>query len=218
MKEIDETYFYNNPDPMKKNALEDVLLEDERILLKLKPNKKAFMWESFFAKGLPMVLLWAGFDGLFLYLIFSGTLPIEEAMPFFIPMIIIFFALHLLPVWLFIAGAIKRVAGYKNIEYAFTNKRILIRTGLVGIDFKSIYYSEITGVNVRVGILDRLFRVGDIYITAKDQRAVIDDINNPYFYMSKIQEISHDIKTDIEFPNAYRPSENPGYHTNYKDK
>lgn len=216
MADIDEYYFYKNKDPLKKNTIEDILVDDERILLRLKPNHKVFVLESLF-KGLPFALIWAAFDAFFIIMMINSGFFTEEA-GIAIPLVILFFAVHLLPVWLFIANMIKRVSGFKNIEYVFTNKRIIVRSGLIGIDFKSLYYSNITGVNVKVGIFDRIFKVGDVYITAINQSAVLEDIEDPYFYMSKIQEIAHDIKTDIEFPNAFRPNENPGYHTDYKKK
>ena len=31
-----------------------------------------------------------------------------------------------------------------------------------------------------------------------------------------IQKIILDMQTDMEFPNAYRPETNPGYHTDYR--
>ena len=34
----------------------------------------------------------------------------------------------------------------------------------------------------------------------------------------KIQKIVMDIQTDTEYPNALRPSDNPGYNTSYKSE
>ena len=104
------------------------------------------------------------------------------------------------------------------MQYVFTEKRVIIRSGLVGIDFKSIYYSDISGVNVKVGFLDRLLKVGDIYIRANNQSAVLNDIQNPYFILSRLQKITLDIKTDIYYPNNLRPEENDGYNTKYTGK
>ena len=42
------------------------------------------------------------------------------------------------------------------------------------------------------------------------------DIENPQEIYSRLQKIVLDIQTDIEFPNALRPDENPGYNTKYK--
>lgn len=198
---------------MKQNAVEDILEKDEKILQRLKPNAKVIRLEAIF-KGMPLALLWFSIDAIFIVTMFA-TGAVEEA-PWMIAFMIGFFALHLLPVWLYIANLIKKLAGYKNIEYVFTDKRIIIRSGLVGIDFKSIYYTSLESVNLKVGLFDRLFKVGDIYLKANTQTAVLEDIENPYVYLSKLQKIALDIKSDIYYPNDLRPSENHGYQTEYK--
>lgn len=198
---------------MKQNAVEDILEKDEKILQRLKPNAKVIRLEAIF-KGMPLALLWFSIDAIFIVTMFT-TGAVEEA-PWMIAFMVGFFALHLLPVWLYIANLIKKLAGYKNIEYVFTDKRIIIRSGLVGIDFKSIYYTSLESVNLKVGLFDRLFKVGDIYLKANTQTAVLEDIENPYVYLSKLQKIALDIKSDIYYPNDLRPSENHGYQTEYK--
>ena len=60
-----------------------------------------------------------------------------------------------------------------------------------------------------------MLKVGDIYINSKNKAQILYDIEDPYFITQKLQEIVVDIKTDIEFPNEFRPSENPGYGTRY---
>ena len=135
-----------------------------------------------------------------------------------IPFTIVFFALHLVPVWLYIASIIRRVGGYKNLQYHLTNKRIIIRNGLIGIDFKIFYYSDISSLSVKVGLWDRMFKVGDLYIQSANQSAVLEDISKPYFYLSKIQKIVQDIKTDMSYPNDLRPETNQGYNTKYQPK
>ena len=139
---------------MKQNAVEDILEKDEKILQRLKPNAKVIRLEAIF-KGMPLALLWFSIDAIFIVTMFT-TGAVEEA-PWMIAFMVGFFALHLLPVWLYIANLIKKLAGYKNIEYVFTDKRIIIRSGLVGIDFKSIYYTSLESVNLKVGLFDRLF-------------------------------------------------------------
>lgn len=198
---------------MKQNAVEDILEKDEKILQRLKPNARVIRLEAIF-KGMPLALLWFSIDAVFIVTMFT-TGAVEEA-PWMIAFMVGFFALHLLPVWLYIANLIKKLAGYKNIEYVFTDKRIIIRSGLVGIDFKSIYYTSLESVNLKVGLFDRLFKVGDIYLKANTQTAVLEDIENPYVYLSKLQKIALDIKSDIYYPNDLRPSENHGYQTEYK--
>lgn len=210
MAEINKEFF-NVEENFKQNKMEDILTEDEEILVRLNPNKKVYILEAIF-KGLPLALIWGGLDAFVIVMMVSNGIFDN---PYMIWFIIPFFALHLVPVWLYIAGIVKRVASYKNIEYALTNKRVIIRSGIIGIDFKTLYYSEIQSVNVKVGLFDRLFKVGDIYITSVYQSAVLDDVSAPYAYATKIQEVVMDIKTDIEFPNDLRPETNHGYRTKY---
>ena len=213
MANIDEEYFKVEED-IKNNKVEDILAPGESILVRLKPDKKTYVLESIF-KGLPLALVWGGFDAFFIYMIISQNVAKEIGM-WFIPFMIFFFGIHLIPVWLFIYRLIKKLAGYKNLEYVFTDKRIIIRSGLIGVDFKYIYYEEIQSVIVKVGIFDRLFKVGDLYIQTASQTGIVEDIKAPYQYSSKIQKIAQDIKTDINYPNDLRPEENHGYNTKLK--
>ncbi|MCR5348626.1 MAG: PH domain-containing protein [Bacilli bacterium] len=216
MARIDSDFFkIDDNAAIKVNAVEDVLTEDEEVLLRLTPDRRDYILESIF-KGLPFVLLWVAFD------VFAITMMVNSGafahMGAIIFLIIGFFALHLLPVWLYVAGIVRRIGGYKNVEYVFTDRRLIIRSGLVGIDFKFFYYSDITSVDVKVGLWDRMFKVGDIYVKSTTQAAVLEDVHNPYQYGAKIQELIQDIKTDISYPNALRPDENPGYGTKYNKK
>ena len=211
MVNIDKNYF-DIDDSIKQNKTEDILSDDEEILVSLKPNRKVYVLEALF-KGLPLVLLWAGIDAFAIYMIISsGAFSENDGMIWFF---IVFFGFHLIPVWLYFVHIVKVCAGYKNLEYAFTNKRIIVRSGVIGVDFRFIYYSEISSVNVKVGIIDRLFKVGDIQISGIKTNVVIDDIKTPYKYADKIQDITRDLKADISYPNDLRPKENHGYNTKY---
>ena len=209
---IDENYF-KTENPMKQNFIEDILSDGEKVLQRLKPNKKVLLLESIF-KGLPFVLLWVAFDVFFIVMMLKTNAFKEQ--PGLVVFVIFFFALHLLPLWLYIANIVKNVVGAKNIEYVFTTKRIIIRSGVIGIDFKNIYYTDVEGINCKVGIFDRMFKVGDLYIKAFNQSAVLMNITTPYFFLEKLQKITLDIKTDIQYPNDLRPKENHGYNTEYK--
>lgn len=47
---------------------------------------------------------------------------------------------------------------YRNVFYCYTNKRIIIKSGIIGVDYHSLYLKSITAINVHVGILDKLIR------------------------------------------------------------
>lgn len=211
---VDKDYFDINKNNEPINA-KDLLLDNESILLTLTPYKTDYFLESFFS-GLLFVLLWAGFDTFFI--IMMARSGFFETVPWSIAVVVIFFILHLIPVWNYFANIAKRLIQYKKIEYTFTDQRIIIRSGVVSVDFKTFFYSEINEVQIKVGLLDRLFKVGDIHITANTKSAVIEDIKNPYEYGNRIQKLIKDIKADISYPNDLRPEENHGYNTKYKAK
>ena len=165
---------------------------------------------------LPFALLWACFDGFVIYGLVT-TDALVGVKPVYIAMIVGFFVVHLAPVWIWLANVLSSYAQCKNQAYAFTTSRIIIRTGII-VDIKTILYADVVSVDIRVGLVDRLFKVGDIYITAKNGKAVLWDIENPYKVFNMLQKVVNDIKTDIYYPNELRPKENSGYNTKYKIK
>ncbi len=211
MSKYDE-YYFNRDNNKGYDKIEDILSEDEQILWRGKPKKRAFFWNSCI-KMMPIALIWLIVDSFIIVGIFHT--PFEEiglGIIFFIA----FFALHLMPVWIWIGQMITAGKRHKNLEYAFTEKRIIIKSGVIALDFKNIYYVDIDSVNVKVGFLDKIFKVGDIYISSHTKSSVLEDLEDPYFLTQKLQEIVNDIKTDVLYPNSLRPENNPGYNTKYK--
>ena len=210
--QIDERYFMDNA--LQKNNIDDVLNTDEKVLWRGAPNPKSYVLAAM-VKMMPIALIWLIFDGTFIFFLAtgmsSGDIPLG-ILAFIIP----FFLLHLTPVWIWIGKTIKAAREVKNLEYAITDKRIIIRSGMIGIDFKFINYTEIDSVNVKVGLIDKIFRVGDIYINSSVNSGVLWDVEDPYKIGNALQKVTLDIKSDIHYPNAKRPDSNPGYKTEYK--
>ncbi len=191
--------------------IKDMLDEGEQILWQGKPNRKSYVL-SHFLKLLPLAIIWLAFDATFITVIATQVGELGGFVWFFV----VFFAFHLMPVWMWIWNFVRSLIEIKNMEYAITDKKIIIKSGVIAIDFKIILYSEMTGVNLRRSILDKIFKVGDIYINTTSQNGVICDIDQPYQVYRLLQKTSNDIKSDIYYPNAYRPEENNGYNTRYK--
>lgn len=213
MKKIDEKYFINPKGDVNKTRIEDSLEEDEKILWQGKPLRKSFLLNSFI-KLLPFAIIWLGVDVFFIVMLCSFTSEIPTPLIIFL---CFFFLIHLLPVWIWIYNVISASKRQKIEEYAFTNKRILVKQGFIGSTIISVFYSSIDSVNLKVGVIEKICHVGDIYIVSKNQKIVLEDINDPLFITQKLQAIANDIKTDIYFPNSLRPKENEGYKTEYKD-
>ena len=211
MAKLDENYFKIDPSGRDLKNIEDVIGSDEQILWSGKPKKRAFLINAF-TKMLPIALIWLLFDGAFIGLMIGTMDEIPAPVKIFMA---VFFLFHLAPVWIWLSHVLTANRQHENLEYAFTQKRIIIKSGIIGIDFKNIYYSEIDSVNLRVGLVDRIEKVGDIYIKSIGGANVLYDLENPYSLTEKLQKIVVDIKTDIQFPNNLRPAENDGYNTKY---
>lgn len=72
--------------------------------------------------------------------------------------------------WLFLIFAVgqgtyrimSRLLSYSKAAYAFSNRRILMRSGFFGVDFKTVDYPQILEMEVKVTALDRLYHAGTI--------------------------------------------------------
>lgn len=192
----------------------------------VKDNDETIYWTGqpkfvpFLAKGIPFLiigLLWGAFDLFFL----MNMMSIGGGQPF----IWIFMLLHLFPFYGSILNMFRLALVHQNTFYAITSKRLMLRTGFFGIDFKAVDYDKIQNLEVNVGPLEKLFNVGTIraftgeYAQTKNgTRPLFNEfiaIDEPYEVFKKIKQVSLDIKTDWNYPNQLRPEGNPGYNSKY---
>lgn len=207
----------NNVNNQKIN---DILISGENIIWQGKPKKSAFIINKVLTM-LPIAIIWLMLDLIFII----NFLRTETKMLWFI---IPFFALHLMPVWLWLSNVLTANKRWKNTEYAVTDKRLIIISGFIGMDYQSVYYKDITDVKLKITAIDKILNVGDIYFINKTSIPVDNknvaapiaflDIEEAYKIYSKIQKVVLDIQTDIEYPNNLRPGENDGYNTKYNSK
>jgi hypothetical protein len=195
-----------------------VLDEDEKILWVSNPTLIPFI-----LSGVPFLifgLLWGAFDyfGFIQHMLKGDMKGSKEMAGFAIP----FFALHLLPLWLGVGNMIRLCLVYGNTCYAFSNKRVLLRTGFWGIDFKGIDFDRLEQIEVTVNPIENMLGVGTVKMfsggmTSKGAPTFnfFIGIENPYEVYKQLKTVSLDVKTDWNYPNALRPPENRGYHTGY---
>ena len=196
---------------------ESPLVEGESLIWSAKPKKNAFIINKILGM-MPIALIWLAIDlGIIIGATSAEDFPKEMAF-FFIP----FFALHLMPVWIWLGNVLTASKKWKNTKYYVTDKRIIIQNGFIGESLQTVYYKDIKNVNMHVGIIDKLLGVADINFelggtsnTATTNASFLDIENYMEIY-PRLQKIVLDIQTDMEYPNAYRPDENPGYKTKYK--
>lgn len=167
------------------------LKEGEELLWQGKPQKASFVLSKS-VQLLPIAIIWLAFDGFALSMIFSNTKGIPTGMLIFL---CIFFAFHLLPVWMWIYSILTANKNYKMTEYVFTDKRIIAREK--GI-LQSYYYKDLRRASVKVGLIDKMFKVGDITVSGRRSITLLD-IDNPYAIGSKLQEFidAHESEREI---------------------
>lgn len=133
-----------------------ILSDDEEIKESFKPNKKRFVLVNIIASLIFFILI---FGGIFTIGIL-GLLDIikftneagerDTAGPI---MFLVFSAPFFLISLLSILGYAVR---YRRTIYVVTNNRLIIRSGFIGVDYKSIELKYVGLVNVRVDFLDKI--------------------------------------------------------------
>ena len=195
-------------------AIRPVLSSGEQILWNGKPNKKAFV-ASHSLTMMPIAIIWLCLDLTFIL----KTIRADGLELFTLG----FFALHLMPVWIWLGSMITAPKRWRNTNYYVTNRRIIIQGGFWAVNEKSLFFKDIRSVQNRVGIFDKLFGTGSILFNSEmlsnNNKATppsFQYLENAQQIYTRVQRTVLDMQTDMEFPNAYRPEENPGYNTDYK--
>ena len=195
--------------------LDKVLDENERVFWEGNPK----FW-PFFLSGFAGILF-----GL-VFLILGGIVLIQSIRSG--DFLFVLFPHFWVGVFFVFGIPIYQILVYKHMYYAITNKRVLLQKGLIGRDFEMVDFDQITNAEVNVGVLDKLFGggSGSILISAAGtftygrhgavgKPYTLSNIPNPYDVFKFFKKVSHAVKTDIEYPNKYRPKVNHGYQTGY---
>ena len=201
-----------------KNDLQNLIGPKETVLYEGKPDKKCFIAESIFNKLLPVAIIWIIFDFGFIKTAFSAN-GFGEMSFFIIP----FFAFHLMPVWIYLAGVIFSFRRYKNTYYIVTDNAIYVSGGIFSKTFKTKPFAEMSHIDLHRGIFDQLFGVGDVIATSNqfsDKTGAasieISSIANYTEVFNLVKKLQTDIFSDTMYPNDMRPPENHGYNTKYR--
>lgn len=111
--------------------------------------------------------------------------PYYFAIPFFWPHLIIMLVGTLFTLPFFYAN------GYKNLYYAYTNKRLIVRSGMIGVDYQSLEYKDLTSTATTVNFLDKWCKTGSLEFispSTHDKPIKFNFIHNPYEVMKEIKE------------------------------
>ena len=143
------------------NELEDIkkiLDDDEEIKESFKPNKKRFTIINIIVSTIFILLVGGAFFlvGLFGVIGIIAFTSESGEKELFAP--IIFMIVGSIPLLIMIINIIGQFVRYKNTLYVITNKRFIIRSGFIGVDYRSINIENVLFVNVRVDFLDKLVK------------------------------------------------------------
>jgi len=106
-----------------------------------------------------------------------------------------------------IISIIKFFSKYVQL-YTITNKRLILKSGLIWTDFNSIYFTEIKSINVNVWLIDKIFWTWTINIdTGKTETIVsgtnehrstkIQTVYDKFLYINNPYEIYKQIQTTL---------------------
>ncbi len=193
----------------------EILDKDEEIRWSSQPNFTTWM-----LSGIVLVLILGSFGGFVgLFLIIAGMAAPSDGMILAIPGLVAFVVVCCVCIWFMFW----LYFSHGNTAYAFTNKRVLMRSGVFGTDFQIIDYDKIRDMQVNVGPIEKMCHVGSILFNTGEIRPNghpilkrFSGIENPYDVFRQLKEVSLNVKADISYPNAKRPETNPGYRTQYE--
>ena len=116
------------------------------------------------------------------------------AIPIFWPHLILFLVFTFFTLPFFLAK------GYNNTYYAYTNKRLIVRSGIFGVDYRSLEYKDITSTTVNVGFLDKKTKTGSLGFVSPSVHSgrpmFFSYVENPYETMREIKEYMESLKAE----------------------
>ena len=126
---------------------EKILDDDEKIIKVFKPNKAKYFISTLLVWGLLFAIF--AIMGIFMVLFPEEGVEVKKIY-------------LLIPIGLWVGGILVIFLfawlHYKNLYYAYSNKRVIIRSGIFGVDFKSLDMSMVGAVNVYVSLIDKILR------------------------------------------------------------
>lgn len=200
------------------NIFEPILDDNEKVIKVFKPNKFMMYFKDMFATGISF---------LFMYLVVVGCLiaatledtaafpPLWKTLLISLAVFVVITGIVILLEWLFLH------LYYKNVYYGYTNKRIVIRKGIFGVDYKALDIKMIGASDVNVSLLDKVMKrntgtiqygsmASPINGTTPVGNFVIANIEDPYNVYKEIKSyISHSTEDTTAPVAAKAPAKKP---------
>lgn len=107
-------------------------------------------------------------------------------------------ALIAVAAFIFIAFAVRPLLYWITTQYVFTNRRIILRSGLVSKTGRDMPLSKVNNVSFHVSVAGRVLNYGTLQIdSANDEALIINDVPN-------VERIQREVNRLHEEDDAYR--------------
>lgn len=177
-----------------KHAASEYVAKDEKVLIELDAVGKKSVKKAVFGGIFPFVVIWLTFDfGILGGMAIGGVFAKNPLML----LILLFFAVHLLPVWIWIAGIVKAVRGYTDTSYTVTDKRLYLSEGgtLTYCKLEDIARVEANGAE-------------SVNVTMTDECTLtLKDLKFPKEFASRLERLVDIKRTEAESKETEKTSE-----------
>lgn len=204
--------------------MRELVKPNEQVLWEGKPKKSTTILEGIFNPMLFFALIWGAFDMGFMGVAMTADGFEDGILMFLVP----FMLIHMMPVWIYIAGVFGVFFRWKNTHFMVTTQALYISGGLFAFNYEMKPWVDIGHITIHQGIFDRMTGVGDVNFVCNhthmtrtegghNQGHGMKIYNIPDFkeVFSLVNNLQTDMYSDTMFPNAMRPETNPGYNTQY---
>ena len=154
------------------SVLYSMISSDENILWSGKPNFKCFILETIFNPLLPFALVWALFDSLIIGVMFLSHKPNTGVDAMGVVAMCGFFALHLMPVWIYLGGIVFSFRRHRHTEFILTDKCVYTSGGIFAQTFQALPIKEVRTIAIHRGMIDQWLGVGDIVLSQTQDTSI----------------------------------------------
>lgn len=140
-------------------VFKEILDQDEQIIKVFKPNKTRFLNIRLIFSIVWLVVIAIAFLVPAIFAI-SGNMPMvdSEGVDDSVNFGFFLLAMGILFILFIVLFLVTVIVTYKKTYYAYSNKRIIIRQGFIGVDYATLEMNMISTVLVNVGLLDKIVK------------------------------------------------------------
>ena len=158
--------------------IQAMLAPNETIELVTKPNKVRWLIIDNIAKTVTLIFFGEIFFIIGLLSLIGIIKPTNDSD--MTTMAIFFMIFGSIPILLSVWGLITRFLRYKNMAYIITSNRLIIRSGLIGVDYQEIRRDSILSINVNVTPFDKMMKpnTGTLIFGTASNPIIVSTQNN----------------------------------------